>query len=193
MLHGLWTEEILAKSLQIAQDHLAPGCKKGRLPMRSFRRTFIRSVETPLTRGKPEETAAPASRAWASSLGPLETRLLELLWSRKCALTVRRIRLAVPDLAYTTLMTTVDRLYRKGLLLRHKDGRAFVYEPRWGREQLLTERFSGHLSELLNGSAQRTMVLSTLVRAVGQKDTALLDELDALVQAERLRLRVQDK
>jgi predicted transcriptional regulator len=156
--------------------------------MRSFRRTFIRSPETTLTRVKRDETAAPGSYTRVTSLGPLETRLLELLWSGKCALTVRRIQLAVPDLAYTTLMTTLDRLYRKGVLLRHKDGRAFVYEPRWGREQLLTERLSGQLRELLKGSAGSTMVLSTLVRAVGEKDTALLDELDTLVRAERLRL-----
>ena len=126
-------------------------------------------------------------RRQASALGPLETKLLEILWAQKCALTVRRIHLLFPDRAYTTIMTTLDRLYRKGLLMRHKRGRAFVYEPQCGRDELLSELVSGHVIDLLGGFAKSTVVLSTFVRAVRQRDAALLDELDALVQAERSR------
>ncbi len=86
-------------------------------------------------------------------------------------------------------MTTLDRLYRKGLLLRHKDGRAFAYVPRYTRAELLSELISGHVADLLGATQEGTVLLSTLVRAVGRTDVALLDELDALVQAERLRLR----
>ncbi|NNM62563.1 MAG: hypothetical protein HKM03_10365 [Steroidobacteraceae bacterium] len=39
-------------------------------------------------------------------LGPLETRMLELLWGRSHAVTVREVSRAFPTLAYTTLMTT---------------------------------------------------------------------------------------
>jgi len=126
-------------------------------------------------------------RRQASALGPLETKLLEILWAQKCALTVRRIHLLFPDRAYTTIMTTLDRLYRKGLLMRHKRGRAFVYEPQCGRDELLSELVSGQVIELLGGFAKSAVVLSTFVRAVRQRDAALLDELDALVQAERSR------
>ena len=127
-----------------------------------------------------------------SGLGPLESKLLELLWARKCALTVRGIHLVFPDRAYTTIMTTLDRLYRKGLLLRHRHGRAFAYEPQYGRDELLSELVSEHVIDLLGGSAKSTVVLSTFVRTVRQRDAALLDELDALVQAERLRLKDRD-
>lgn len=124
-------------------------------------------------------------------LGPLETRLLELLWARQRPATVGQIQRVFPELAYTTIMTTLDRLYRKGLMQRAKDGRAFAYAPRYTRSELLSEVISGHLAELFQAPDESTVLLSTLVRAVGQKDAALLDELDALVQAERLRLRKQ--
>jgi predicted transcriptional regulator len=128
-----------------------------------------------------------------SVLGPLETQVLELLWGKGRAVTVRHLLPAFPELAYTTLMTTLDRLYRKGLLIRHRMGRAFSYEPRCSRAQLLNELVSGQVTDLLAESGAGTAILSTLVRCVGRKDAALLDELDALVQAERTRLHMADE
>jgi predicted transcriptional regulator len=128
-------------------------------------------------------------RARSSGLGPLETKLLEFLWAQAHAVTVRDAQIALPELAYTTIMTTLDRLHRKGLLVRHKDDRAFAYRPRCTRDEMLSELASGHLTDLLRASQRSTIVLSRLVRAVGGTDAALLDELDALLQAERLRLR----
>ena len=136
--------------------------------------------------------AAQPLRTGGSVLGPLETRLLGLLWAQRCPATVAHIRHALPELAYTTIMTTLDRLYRKGLLRRDKDGRAFAYAPRYTRAELLGELISAHVADLL-GAEEGAVLLSTLVRAVGRTDAALLDELDALVQAERLRLRMETK
>jgi predicted transcriptional regulator len=127
-----------------------------------------------------------------SGLGPLETRLLELLWARARAATVRDLHRACPGLAYTTIMTTLDRLYRKRLLLRHREGRAFAYEPRCTRDELFSELVSGHVTDLLGASQRSSVILSTLVRAVCDTDAALLDQLDALVQAER-RQRNRDR
>lgn len=123
----------------------------------------------------------------STRLGPLESRLLELLWARTRAATVRELQRACPTLAYTTIMTTLDRLYRKRFLLRHRDGRAFTYQPRCTRDELLSELVSGHLAELLGGSQGSGVILSTLVRTVRDTDAALLDQLEALVQAERRR------
>jgi BlaI family transcriptional regulator, penicillinase repressor len=134
-----------------------------------------------------------ALRTGSSLLGPLEKRLLELLWTQARPATVGHIRPALPELAYSTIMTTLDRLYRKGLLLREKTGRAFAYRPRYSRAELLSRMISGHMADLWRGAEEGTALLSTLVRTVGRADAALLDELDALVQAERLRLRVKGK
>jgi predicted transcriptional regulator len=128
-----------------------------------------------------------------SGLGPLETKVLELLWGKGRALTVRHVLPAFPELAYTTLMTTLDRLYRKGWLIRRQRGRAFAYEPRCSREQLLGELVSGQVTDLLAASGASAAILSTLVHCVGRQDAALLDELDALVQAERTRLQMADE
>ena len=144
-------------------------------------------------RPRRQKTAFQAIRGRGPGLGPLETRLLELVWAKQSAVTVRHINLGFPDLAYTTVMTTLDRLYRKGLLLRHKHGRAFTYEPRYARDELLSELISGHVTDLLGVSAQSTVLLSTLVRQVGRTDAGLLDELDVLVQAERARLKAEDQ
>jgi predicted transcriptional regulator len=136
-----------------------------------------------------KQSSAEPLRPVGAVLGPLETRLLELLWTERGPATVSQIRGALPELAYTTIMTTLDRLYRKGLLLRDKDGRAYAYAPRYTRAELLGELISGQIADLLAAAGEGTALLSTLVRTVGRTDAALLDELDALVQAERLRLR----
>ena len=102
------------------------------------------------------------------------------------------IQHAFPGLAYTTIMTTVDRLFRKGLLRRHRDGRAFAYAVRYTRDELLSELTSRQISEALGASQRSAVILSTLVRAVGSADAALLDELQALVQAERRRLKADE-
>jgi predicted transcriptional regulator len=140
-----------------------------------------------------QKDTVDAFRAGASVFGPLETRLLELLWAQRRPATVAHIRRALPELAYTTIMTTLDRLYRKGLLLRDKDGRAFAYAPRYTRAELVSELISGHVADLLGAAEEGTVLLSTLVRVVGRMDATLLDELEALVQAERLRLGKQGK
>jgi len=130
--------------------------------------------------------------ALRSALGPRETQVLELLWDRGRAMTVRHLLTEFPALAYTTLQTTLDRLYRKGLLIRLKQGRAFSFEPRCSREGLLSELVSKHFVDVLAASRVNTGILSTLVQCVGERDAALLDELEALIQAERIRLQ-QDK
>ena len=136
--------------------------------------------------------AAKALLTRRSGLGPLESSVLDHLWDDPRALTVRHLQRVFPDHAYTTLMTTLDRLYRKGLLVRRRLGRAFTYEPRCSREVLLSEQVSGHFTDLLGASVASTTILSTLVRAVGRTDAGLLDELDILVQAERSRLKLED-
>jgi len=125
-------------------------------------------------------------------LGPLERQVLEVLWERKRAATVRSVQPAFPRLAYTTLMTTLDRLYRKGVLRRFRLGRAFGYEPRCSRDELFGQMVSGQVADLMAACGDSTLLLSTLVQAVGHTDAELLDELEALVRAERERLKWEE-
>jgi predicted transcriptional regulator len=125
-------------------------------------------------------------------LGPLERQVLEVLWERKRATTVRSVQPSFPRLAYTTLMTTLDRLYRKGVLRRFRLGRAFGYEPRCSRDELFGQMVSGQVADLMAACGDSTLLLSTLVQAVGHTDAELLDELEALVRAERERLKWEE-
>jgi predicted transcriptional regulator len=126
-------------------------------------------------------------------LGPLELKVLEVLWQRNRASTVRSVQPSFPRLAYTTLMTTLDRLYRKGVLRRLRLGRAFGYEPRCSRDELFGQMVSGHVADLLAACGDSTVLLSTLVEAVRDADAELLDELEELVRAQRARLKGEEK
>lgn len=115
-------------------------------------------------------------------LGPLEERVLEALWRAPHGLSVREVRLHLPGrLAYTTVMTTLDRLYKKGLLERERDGRAFRYAPRASREVLAARGLRRWLDRLLGRGPARPL-LASLVDAVEEHDRALLPELTRLVR-----------
>ena len=87
-------------------------------------------------------------------------------------------------------MTTLDRLFKKGLLERGRRERAFLYSARYGRADLERELAKGEIARLLGfASTRRTArpILSTFVEAVGEKDAILLDELERLVRERRRR------
>jgi predicted transcriptional regulator len=122
-----------------------------------------------------------------SRCGPLETRVLEALWASGGEVSGRDVHAAFPALAYTTVMTTLDRLHRKALLARRQDGRACLYRPLHSREQLTARVAADALAELAgrSGGERAAPLLSSFVDAVGERDRALLDELERLVRARR--------
>jgi predicted transcriptional regulator len=122
-----------------------------------------------------------------SCFGALEVRALEALWNRADA-SVRTLQGDFSGTAYTTLMTTLDRLHKKGVLERRKEGRAFVYRQRYARaelESLLTrDALDGLLAAPADGALARP-VLSGLVDAISGGDALLLDELERIVREKR--------
>lgn len=125
--------------------------------------------------------------------GPLESRVLDALWSRAAAASVRDLQPAFPGVAYTTLMTTLDRLFRKGVLHRDKSGRAFFYRPQSSRDELRSQLAGSAFATLLPGDASAMRpILSQFVAAVGERDRALLDDLEELVRARREQLEGKD-
>ncbi|MCC7178009.1 MAG: BlaI/MecI/CopY family transcriptional regulator [Acidobacteria bacterium] len=119
-------------------------------------------------------------------LGPLESRVLDELWARGGSTTVRDLLPGFPGVAYTTLMTTADRLFRKGLLTREKRGRAFAYSPRWSRDELHARRAGSALATLLpGGSGALRPIISMFVDEVNRRDASLLDELEALIRLKK--------
>ena len=133
-------------------------------------------------------------RAAEVVFGPLEIRVLDALWSRGTAACVRDLQPDFPQVAYTTLMTTLDRLFRKGVLTRHKVQRAYFYRPLTSREQWQSRRAGSALANLLPGDTSAVRpILSLFVDAVGDRDRALLDELESLIHARREQLKAESK
>jgi predicted transcriptional regulator len=132
----------------------------------------------------------PGTQGIDETLGPLERRVLESLWSRSSASSVRDLQPEFEPIAYTTLMTTLDRLYRKGVLDRAKDGRAFRYRAKYSREGFTAEMARRAFARLLGqGRSWLRPVLSTLVDTVTERDAAALDELERLIRERRERAR----
>lgn len=135
---------------------------------------------------RPREVASLA-------LGRLERQVLEETWGRG-EISVRDVFVSFDKrVAYTTLMTTLDRLYKKGLLARRKEGRAFLYSPAVSRDELE----SGIREDLIDGLLGRGAhgvepVLACIVDTAGEHDRELLDELDRLIREKRRELDHKD-
>src|SRR5262245_29660814 len=132
----------------------------------------------------------------AGTLGSLERLVMEVVWQGE-ALTVREVRDRLKrPVAYTTAMTTLDRLYKKGLVSRVRSGRAFVYSAATSREMLEAAVAEGVLAGLLTSRSGAAMpILSNLVDTVGRQDggLVLLDTLEALVRETRDRIRRKEQ
>ena len=125
-----------------------------------------------------------------SALGKLEREIMEMIWQRG-ETSVREIHAAFDArAAYTTLMTTLDRLHKKGLLERRKEGRAFLYAPRITREQFTRSIAKDVIDGLLGKTDGETKpVLACIVEAVGERDGEMLDELERLLREKRRELK----
>jgi predicted transcriptional regulator len=130
-----------------------------------------------------------APSASLGQLGALESEVMERIWTRG-ETSVRDLHAVfAPRLAYTTIMTTLDRLHRKGLLKRSKLGKAFIYRPAFS-EQEYHEQLAQHLFGMaLDGPKDSQAVLSRFVDVVSQTDLEMLEQLDELVKAKRRALR----
>ena len=126
-----------------------------------------------------------------AALGPLERAVMDTIW-RGGRLSVREVQaqLANPS-AYTTVMTTLDRLFKKGLVQRSATGAPF-YSAAIERHELETSMTTGLLNGMLSSGPRATRpFLANLVDAVGDTDNALLDQLEQLVRDKRER--IEDK
>jgi len=124
------------------------------------------------------------------ALGKLERQVLEEIW-RLGEVTVRDVYRAFDErIAYTTLMTTLDRLFKKNLLARRKDGRAFLYAALVSQEDLDRGIKEDVVDGLLGQGADGVEpILACIVDTLSERDRELLDELDRLVQEKKREMR----
>jgi predicted transcriptional regulator len=121
----------------------------------------------------------------ARVLGDLEQRVMEVLWQEH-PLAVRDVKQRLGKKpAYTTVMTTLDRLYKKGLLARDKDGLAFVYRPAIDRAEYQRKVVEAAVAPLLEQGAGP--VLAAFVDVAAGVSEKHLAELEKLIAARRRR------
>ncbi|MFT4705865.1 MAG: putative transcriptional regulator [Bradymonadia bacterium] len=129
----------------------------------------------------------PEHQGIRSSLFDLEAEIMEIVWLEGwvefAVGQVHEVLEAQRDIAYTTVMTTVSRLFDKELLSRKKDGRRYVYQPKMSRTEFI-EALTREVLSSLPPVGQDTAV-AMLVERVAEADDAELDRLEALIRAKR--------
>jgi len=137
----------------------------------------------------PQRRSDENDSAQSFSLGPLELSVMEVVWKAGTCNVRDVVQQLDRDLAYTTVMTTMDRLFKKGLLDRTKCERAFIYSQRISKDEWERQRTDDLLAGFLTGTQpSRELLLSCLVDAVGEHDPNLLDQLEEKIQSKRRAL-----
>jgi predicted transcriptional regulator len=109
-------------------------------------------------------------------LGELERAVMDHLWSSDEPQTVRQVHEALSarrDLAYTTIMTVLQRLAKKNLVVQHRDDRAHRYAPMHGRDELVAGLMVDALDQAAD-SGSREAALVHFVERVGADEAAAL-------------------
>ncbi len=144
------------------------------------------------------ESGLPADSAFrllqlsmGARVGPLERQVLSVLWGRGSATVQDVIDYGDIRRAYTTVMTTLDRMYRKRLVDRvvRPRSRAFRYTPRLTQAEWERATAVETIRQVLRLGTPATRPLSYLVEAVSEHDVALLDDLERLLEEKRQKLR----
>jgi len=109
------------------------------------------------------------------ALGSLEAKIMRHAWDHPGRFMPVREMLVLldDDLAYTTVMTVMNRLYEKGLLRRRRDGRAWSYRPRGTREAYV----AAAMTDTLSTANDRTAALLHFVADLSDDETLALQRL----------------
>jgi predicted transcriptional regulator len=110
------------------------------------------------------------------AFGQTEAMVMDLVWTWGRPVAVRDVLAELRttrEIAYTTVMTVMDRLFRKGWLQRQADGRAWRYEAAVSR----CDFAAGQMYAALAASPDRAPVLVAFVDRIGAKDHAMLRQI----------------
>lgn len=114
--------------------------------------------------------------------GELEAVVMDRLWDAEGTVTVREVfedLRQTREIAYTTVMSTMDNLHRKGWLSRKRQGKAFLYWPTLTREQ-----YSARLMrDALDTGGNPSLVLSHFLEQMSEEESATLRRLASAEEA----------
>ena len=126
----------------------------------------------------------PGSKGAAHVLGEHQTQVMEILW-REPGLTVNEVEELLKShrsIAHTTVLTILDRMHQNGYLTREKQGKAFVYAPRYTKQQFEQGMVQEVIGALLGQFTEPTM--SAFVDLLGE-DEERLNRLETLINEKR--------
>lgn len=132
--------------------------------------------ETPSAVGKQcceQSGEQSGTEALVHGFGELEAVLMQRIWDHGGAVTVRDLFEGLREernIAYTTVMSTMDNLYRKGWLARERDGKAYRYTAVASRE----EYGARLMREAMAGAGDTEAVLSHFVAQMDGTESAAL-------------------
>jgi predicted transcriptional regulator len=130
----------------------------------------------------------PEAKGLNQALGQLEAGVMDVIWSGAEPLCVDEVRQELAErkgkeAAYTTIMTTLDRLFKKGFLARDRRGKAYYYKAKVTRSELGSNVTKQVIDGLLTTFAEPA--ISYFVEALGDTDPEKLDSLAALIEKKR--------
>jgi predicted transcriptional regulator len=109
-------------------------------------------------------------------IGELERRVMDVLWDDGGQLTPAEVNARLDterELAYTTVMTVLVRLFDKGLVTRQRRGRAWEYRSVLGREEQAAQR----MNAMLRDGGDQSISLARFVDNMSAKERAELQRL----------------
>lgn len=131
----------------------------------------------------------PGKKGLELCLHDLEAAIMDVVWSRDfdtfAVSDVLTVLEKKREIAYTTVMTTVARLFDKGVLSRKREGKKYVYSPKYSREEFLEST----AREVLNCAATGHGALAMLADKVSEASRSELDELEELIRQRRQELK----
>jgi predicted transcriptional regulator len=122
------------------------------------------------------------------TLGELETEIMRRLWRRATPTTVRELVDELQkdrQIAYTTVMTVLDNLHKKGWLGRELDGRAYRYEPVSSGEEYSAELMRG----ALDTSPDHVAAFAHFLKQLSPEEVNALEDAYRLQTGRRLAPR----
>lgn len=132
----------------------------------------------------------PDEKGLRTALFDLEADIMQVVWRKNwpefAVADVHRELLRRREIAYTTVMTTVNRLFEKELLARRRDGKRYVYSSRWSQgefHQAMTRKVMSSLAKLGADDA-----IALLVDRVSEADEDELRQIEALIRKRRKEL-----
>lgn len=95
-----------------------------------------------------------------SNLGPLEHKVMEIVWKQQKATVYSVVEVLEQDkcLAYTTVMTVMSRLAKKGILSRQKKGKTYIYSPKQSKEKFVHQLVRSTMNRIVDSFGTEAVV-----------------------------------